>query len=265
MRLGHDISNYAIFTVDDTGILRIDPTENEIRFGVYDTGSLAGNAHSLKMFSFNTVSSFNINTNANGYLSLNPGGSGDTQITVDADSDFSVGDLFVQGSSDNIGIGTISPWAKLDVRGEINVESVTENSSIFFKSHDTAGDTGKTASIGVQDDDNQGFYVSTDAGYSLSVNQSGNVGVGVSIANHKLQVNGTIAPVTTDADLGTSSLKWDAYLNEVQAEKVTISDIIILPKTAAAPASPVEGQIYIDSTDNHIYCYINSGWRRLDN
>ena len=46
---------------------------------------------------------------------------------------------------------------------------------------------------------------------------------------------------------------------------VNINSVLHLTPMASAPASPQEGDIYLDSTDNNIYCYINGGWAQLNN
>lgn len=46
--------------------------------------------------------------------------------------------------------------------------------------------------------------------------------------------------------------------------KTTISDVLELTPRSSAPSSPTEGMIYVNSTVNHIYCYINSTWVQLD-
>ena len=43
-----------------------------------------------------------------------------------------------------------------------------------------------------------------------------------------------------------------------------ISDVMRLEPRAAAPSNPSNGDIYVNSTDNHVYCYLN-GWKQLDN
>ena len=47
-------------------------------------------------------------------------------------------------------------------------------------------------------------------------------------------------------------------------KKVTINDVLTLTPRTTAPINPVEGQIYVNSTDHHIYCYLNGTWKPLD-
>ena len=43
-----------------------------------------------------------------------------------------------------------------------------------------------------------------------------------------------------------------------------IKDVLRLEPRSAAPGSPSEGDLYVNSTDHHIYCYLNGQWRQLD-
>ena len=43
-----------------------------------------------------------------------------------------------------------------------------------------------------------------------------------------------------------------------------ISDVMRLEPRANVPTSPSEGDLYVNSTDHHIYCYLNGVWKPLD-
>jgi len=43
-----------------------------------------------------------------------------------------------------------------------------------------------------------------------------------------------------------------------------IKDVLRLDPRTSAPPNPAEGDIYVNSTDHHIYCYLNGVWRQLD-
>jgi hypothetical protein len=45
---------------------------------------------------------------------------------------------------------------------------------------------------------------------------------------------------------------------------VTINDVLKLTPRASAPSSPSDGMLYVNSTDNHIYCYLGGSWVQLD-
>ncbi len=50
---------------------------------------------------------------------------------------------------------------------------------------------------------------------------------------------------------------------DFQTKRVNIHDVLrLVPRSR--PASPQEGEIYVDSTNHHIYCYLNGAWRQLD-
>ena len=87
----------------------------------------------------------------------------------------------------NVGIGTQYAETKLEIAGGLTVGNDGDNSYLNFKATN-----GRTGSIGVQDDNEQGFYVHMRGEYRLSVNQNGNVGVGITNPGAKLDVNGTI-------------------------------------------------------------------------
>jgi len=44
-----------------------------------------------------------------------------------------------------------------------------------------------------------------------------------------------------------------------------VSDVLRLEPRDSAPSTPSEGDIYVNSTDHHIYCYLGSAWKQLDN
>ncbi|MCD4724449.1 MAG: hypothetical protein K8R63_06360 [Bacteroidales bacterium] len=52
---------------------------------------------------------------------------------------------------------------------------------------------------------------------------------------------------------------------DFSTNKVTINDVLKLAPRASAPTGPTEGEIYVNSTNNHIYCYLGGSWKQLDN
>ncbi|MEW6744628.1 MAG: hypothetical protein AB1486_17875 [Planctomycetota bacterium] len=64
----------------------------------------------------------------------------------------------------------------------------------------------------------------------LFINSSGNVGIGLTDPQRRLHIN----------------------------------DVIRLEPRSSAPSSPGEGDLYVDSSDHHIYCYLNGTWKQLD-
>jgi len=51
---------------------------------------------------------------------------------------------------------------------------------------------------------------------------------------------------------------------EFDTDKVTINDVLKLAPRASAPLSPSEGELYVNSSDHHIYCFLNKIWKQLD-
>ena len=47
-------------------------------------------------------------------------------------------------------------------------------------------------------------------------------------------------------------------------DKLHVSDVLRLEPRATAPDPASEGDLYVDSTDHHIYCYLDGGWKQLD-
>ena len=92
--------------------------------------------------------------------------------------------------------------------------------------------------------------------YGTGLDGTGKVGIG----------NGNNAPSSTlDVD-GTFEVSGNAALNgtlEVSG-KATLNDVLHLTPVSSAPGSPTEGDIYVNSADHHIYCYLNSTWVQLD-
>lgn len=62
-----------------------------------------------------------------------------------------------------------------------------------------------------------GLAFGTSSTVRMVVSSAGNVGIHESTPDYPLQVNGVIAPSTTGANLGTSTLRWDLYGNDIFA------------------------------------------------
>ncbi len=52
---------------------------------------------------------------------------------------------------------------------------------------------------------------------------------------------------------------------DFSTKKVTINDVLILNPRSSVPSNPVEGEIFVYSATDHIYCYLNGTWKQLDN
>ncbi len=173
--------------------------------------------------------------------------------------------LFWDAANNRLGLGTTTPTHKFQVVGQVRATSMAN-----------ANGTAGSPAYRFNEDANTGIFraAADQLGFTTGGNEvfridaSQNMGIGTTTPDYKLQVNGTIAPETTDQDLGTSTLKWDAHLNDVEAEKVTtnemtVSDLLVAPKLASAPASPTAGQIYYDTATNKLRCYDGTNWNDL--
>jgi len=98
--------------------------------------------------------------------------------------------------------------------------------------------------------------------------------IGISGTTQLLQLESTEFSINANADIngnadisgtlgvtGTSTFTGDATFNGA----VNINDVLHLVPSASAPASPNNGDLYVNSTDNHIYCRLNGTWVQLDN
>lgn len=156
-------------------------------------------------------------------------------------------DLLVSG---NVGIGTANPQNKLHITGAnypaIYIDSTDStggaigygtNSLLKGWATGTGGNNGEfriwrytgTGSADWRNNWDDPSKWSTD----LLINSSGNVGIG-----------------TTDPQ-----------------RPLHISDVMRLQPRNSAPTSPSEGDLYVDSSFHHIYCYTGSPrqWKQLDN
>jgi hypothetical protein len=146
----------------------------------------------------------------------------------------SIGNSIIFDNGTNVGIGTNSAGARLDIADNGYVGSVLLN----IKADDTAPwalklrQDAAAQDWGVYIDNNDAlhFYDITDSRYVLTLDGNGNVGIGTTNPNNfKLQVNGAIGPETDAAseidpngfDLGSANRHWRV----VYTKKIEGSDI----------------------------------------
>ena len=47
---------------------------------------------------------------------------------------------------------------------------------------------------------------------------------------------------------------------KLQLDQNTVTNRLTIPVLSAANANPVNGEIYVDSTTNHLFIYKNNAW-----
>ena len=151
-------------------------------------------------------------------------------------------------SNGTIGIGTNNPQKILHIRNEtpyIRFEDSDDNS--YWEIGNTSGE----------------FRIYSGENEKFEIQAGGNVGIGITDPAYKLQIDGTTAPASSGQDLGTSSLRWDLYSEKADVNEMTINTLLTAPKLATAPSTPVQGQVYFDTTSNKLRCYDGTAWNDL--
>jgi len=163
---------------------------------------------------------------------------------------------FLESGSDNTFLGTNT--ALYLTKGSGNVFVGTDcgragNSAdtLDNASHNTflGNKTGYNISTG-----NDNVFLGYEAGYNN--NGSGNIFLG-----NKAGLNETGSNKLYIANSDSEPLIYGDF----EKQKVTINNVLILKPISSAPSDPVEGEIYVNSNDHHMYCYLNGAWKQLDN
>jgi hypothetical protein len=117
----------------------------------------------------------------------------------------------------------------------------------------------------------EGLYVNPDAA-SVAVSAEDNTGVEGGIMAHNngnvymgAWSNHSVMFRTNNQDRGIISSTGNFGIGITNPQRALhISDVLRLQPRDSAPSSPSEGDIYVNSSDHHIYCYLNGQWRQLD-
>ncbi len=154
----------------------------------------------------------------------------------------------------SVGIGTQNPMAKLHVNGAMRLGTGVRDYE--FLEVDPSYPDGWSSlisyggiGIGSNDGTNRQMFMFTDGSTShniFTVATSQNNGASWE-ADLVIRQDGNVGINTTSP-----------------ARKLHISDVMRLEPRSTAPGSPSEGDLYVNSTDHHIYCYLSGAWKQLD-
>lgn len=146
------------------------------------------------------------------------GGSGTANYVPKFTASTTLGNSAIYESSGNVGIGTTSPGAKLDVAGSVSVAGLSNSGTTTFSRNIV---TGQPISVSFQPSTNDGgapyvrfqeptsnsfwdIQLTTAGDFTLDrldsekfrIDQNGNVGIGTTSPSTRLDVNGTITGTT---------------------------------------------------------------------
>jgi len=127
-------------------------------------------------------------------------------------------------------------------------------------------------SAGNNTNGNNNVFLGFETGSSTTDTKDGSVFIGYQAGysennSDRLYIensNSTTPLIYGEFDTDIVEINGDLGIGITPARKLHISDVMRLEPRAAAPSSPSEGDIYVNSTDHHIYCYLNGLWKQLD-
>jgi len=114
-------------------------------------------------------------------------------------------------SSQNVGIGTSSPNTNLHISSGVSTSLQLERTASGTEGKLLLASATSFNAIFSRDgsDSDKDFAIYTGSNERMRITSSGNVGIGTSSPDYKLQVNGDIVPEANNTyDLGKSSLVW---------------------------------------------------------
>jgi len=129
--------------------------------------------------------------------------------------------------NDRVGIGTSNPYATLHVKGQAFIDSLGTSAIIGFGDHDNS-DAGI---IGYDVDNNYLFLRGKMTGLNaLHINYDGNVGIGISTPNSKLEVNGEVdvSTLIANSSLVAKTVQGSiGIFQEAQIENLIFENLLI--------------------------------------
>jgi hypothetical protein len=204
--------------------------------------------------------------------------------------------LIVAGNG-NVGIGTTNPQCQLEIRHDENSGggiAVSDASSLIAVLADGgSGDDDGVLKLFHEDETDERVRLYANPDYPSWIN-AGNVGIGYMEPADKLDVMGDLrvrGGNIKDAS-GVSRLRiptsYSTYIcDDTGTDRIVIttqgflgSQIFLdaervglfqagtyfhIQPRSSAPSSPQEGDIYLNSSNHHAYCYLGGTWKQLDN
>ncbi len=196
---------------DDNDVATVAPTVNDDAGDGYDIGSLWTNITTDKAYICvdpTTTAAVWIEitgvADGDGIYGGNGTTPSNTAVTVTDNINFDANTLYVDGTNNRIGIGTATPYDALDVNGDIRLGKWADagssfigyaNGNVAVSSLPIAGMEIESVAPGTYSQ-NLHFYThefATSTGKKMTIQYDGNVGIGTSAPNHKLQIEGGAA------------------------------------------------------------------------
>jgi len=225
---------YAKVTVNDRGLVTGSTTLAEadiptlstagkVSASAINTGTMGGNASintTGAITTTNTVTSNNISTNAIYSPAINGGSTASANLTLDSTSHATKGNVLINPTNGNVGIGTASPGAKLDVKGAIRLSGSTSGYTGF----QPAAAAGSTVWTLPAADGSGGQVLTTDGSGILSWSTPAGGGGGITSLNGETGATQTFAtPGTTGTAPNWSSATNAHTLNIPMASTATVT------------------------------------------
>ena len=217
--IGTSSPSYAL---DVNNVSRVAGLRQAFQTGLYTVDGALSN--------YSSTNGVYLNGNASGWLRLNGDGTNASYIQVIGASNVGSGPNTIQmytssaermriNSLGNVGIGTSSPGARLDIASKVQID--TGNSfgrikiaradssinQIYIQGADIAGTSnfltlinagGESSALEVGNGFR--FYANTSTTERMRIDSAGNVGIGTSSPSEKLDVNGTVKATSFSGD-----------------------------------------------------------------